>query len=67
MALIFTCDVDALVRCGYCLVTPAKPLTAGKGWRLVIAQGLPSEESGVRLLEGSEVKIGEVKPSQRWR
>ncbi|MGB8166302.1 MAG: MG2 domain-containing protein [Chthoniobacteraceae bacterium] len=43
-------------------VKPAEPLTVGDDWKLVIAEGLPSTEAGVNLLEAVELPIGTVKP-----
>ncbi len=43
-------------------VKPASPLTIGEDWKLVIAEGLPSTEAGVNLLQAVELPIGTVKP-----
>ena len=43
-------------------VRPAEPLTVGDDWKLVVAEGLPSTETGVNLLESTEIAIGNVKP-----
>ena len=43
-------------------VTPVEPLSIGDDWKLVVAEGLPSTETGVNLLEAAEIPIGNVKP-----
>ncbi|HYR57085.1 MAG TPA: MG2 domain-containing protein, partial [Chthoniobacteraceae bacterium] len=43
-------------------VKPAEPLGVGSDWKLVVAEGLPSTETGVNLLESVEIAIGNVRP-----
>lgn len=44
------------------IATPAQPLPIGSGWRLIVAQGLPSTEPEVSLFADAELKIGNVTP-----
>ncbi len=43
-------------------VTPAKPLMPGKGWQLVVSQGAPSADGGLKLGGAHVTNIGIVKP-----
>lgn len=43
-------------------VTPAKPLSPGLAWRLVVTAGLPAKDANLRTLSTSEVFIGDVLP-----
>ena len=43
-------------------VTPAKPLMPGKGWQLIVSQGVPSADGTLKLGGAHLVKIGDVKP-----
>src|SRR5438105_13190943 len=42
------------------VVSPAKPLPIGNGWRLIVTQGLPSTDSEVSLFSNHELEIGNV-------
>ncbi len=44
------------------LVTPHEPLPVGKGWRLVLREGLPAIEKGLRLRARAEILLGDVRP-----
>ena len=44
------------------VVTPAKPLPPGKGWRLIVSQGTPSADGAFKMLDAFEVPVGDVKP-----
>ncbi len=54
--------VRSSLRMNQLVVTPSEPLPAGKGWQLVIAQGLQAAEGGYQLTAPVTVEIGEVKP-----
>ncbi len=43
-------------------VSPAKPLPAGKDWRLIVAAGLPARDGNLRTLSTHEIVIGDVLP-----
>lgn len=43
-------------------IAPAKPLTPGKGWRLVLDAGLPAADANLVLPAKTEIEIGIVKP-----
>ena len=43
-------------------IAPTKPLPPGKGWRLVLAQGLPAAQWNAKLPEPKEIPIGTVLP-----
>ena len=43
-------------------VSPAQPLPVGNGWRLVVAQGLPSTDSEVSLMTRRELELGNITP-----
>lgn len=44
------------------VVTPAAPLPAGAGWKLVVKAGLPSESGEQKLAESYKVALGIVPP-----
>jgi uncharacterized protein YfaS (alpha-2-macroglobulin family) len=44
------------------VVTPSKPLPPGKGWRLIVSQGVPSADGAFKLLNPFEAPVGNVKP-----
>ncbi len=44
------------------IVTPQRPLPIGKGWRLVMAGGMPAADGSSRSREQFEVPIGDVTP-----
>lgn len=44
------------------VVTPASPLPAGAGWKLVISPGFPSQSGTRKLAEAYEVALGTVQP-----
>ncbi|MBN2508151.1 MAG: hypothetical protein JXQ71_15805 [Verrucomicrobia bacterium] len=44
------------------VVWPARPLSAGEGWRLVLARGLPAARRDLRLKANLEMPIGDVRP-----
>lgn len=54
--------MPAGVRKNQLFVSPAKPLTPGLAWRLVVAAGLPAREGDLRTLSTHEVYIGDVRP-----
>ena len=43
-------------------VTPAHPLPAGLGWKLVVEGGLPSADGQFRLAKSASFSIGDVQP-----
>jgi uncharacterized protein YfaS (alpha-2-macroglobulin family) len=58
---------DALpagLRKNQIFVRPAKPLPAGENWRLVLAAGLPANESALRTLNTVEIPVGTVLPME---
>jgi len=44
------------------VVTPKPPLPVGKGWKLVIARGLPAADGSLHSRQHREVSIGDVTP-----
>lgn len=46
------------------VVAPARPLPAGKGWKLVVERGLPSANGAFRTAKAEEFPIGDVLPLQ---
>ena len=44
------------------VVTPARPLPEGEGWRLVARAGLPSASGVLRSRKAAEIVVGDVKP-----
>lgn len=44
------------------IVTPRVPLPAGKGWKLIVKAGLPSQSGKINLSAPYEVVLGEVPP-----
>jgi uncharacterized protein YfaS (alpha-2-macroglobulin family) len=55
-------DKPAAPRQNILLVTPARPLSPGNDWKLVIEPGLPAAEWKVTLPRRAEIIIGNVKP-----
>lgn len=52
---------DGPILLNQIVITPAKPLHPGKGWKLVVEKGLASS-SGEKLAEAFTLDVGEVKP-----
>lgn len=44
------------------IVTPHGPLPIGKGWRLVVASGIPTADGSLRTREQTEIPLGDVTP-----
>ena len=56
-------DPDQLIPTPNVLhVTPARPLPAGLGWKLVVESGLPSADGQFRLAKSESFPIGDVQP-----
>ena len=55
-------DKPAASRQNILVVTPAKPLSPGTDWKLVIEAGLPASEWKVALPARKEIIVGNVKP-----
>jgi uncharacterized protein YfaS (alpha-2-macroglobulin family) len=52
----------AVIRQNILSITPAKPLSPGKDWKVVIDPGLPAAEWKVSLPVRKEILVGTVKP-----
>ena len=55
-------DMPAGERGNQLFVSPAKPLTPGSNWRLVVGSGLPAKDGDLRLLANTELTVGTVQP-----
>ena len=61
--LLHKSDADQMVPLPNVLhVTPARPLPAGPGWKLVVESGLPSADGQFRLAKAESFPIGDVQP-----
>jgi alpha-2-macroglobulin len=55
-------DKPAISRQNILVVTPARPLSPGTDWKVVIEAGLPASEWKVALPARKEIIVGNVKP-----
>ncbi len=56
-------DAEPEAGCGHCvMVSTARPLVPGKGWGLVIQEGLPSRDGRLRLRQAVRLPVGDVLP-----
>jgi uncharacterized protein YfaS (alpha-2-macroglobulin family) len=60
-------DNTAPPRKNILVVSPAKPLPPGKGWKLIVDAGLPASEWKVSLAVKKEVEVGDVRPFEATR